>query len=432
MSNKIAEKISIATSIINDQATKEDKLGFAPYIDALASFIVHHDTKPPLTVSIEGDWGAGKTSFILQLKETLKDMKKITFSFNALIHDKEDALCAAFAEEFIQEIPKQIWKIVRYNIFYILRHLFLASYKDMKINLSHENRKEFSGAFKTRLTSFRLLKRKNLSFIEAWKSFFCEYFKNTLKLLQILKETFFLFPPPRIKLLIKRIKWSYLFFSLLKAVLWGAFTSLIVWVLYSYTDVLTWFMKAEKINDNMIYESGGFLIFIYILYKIYNFIHDSKDVVSKLVDLKKVTASPDYQGQKSFISVFHDDFKKIIESYTGKKPVYVFIDDIDRCSVLSVDNIMKMLNLMITNNLPLIFVIGMDRKKVAAAIAESHKAILKYLLPANIEFSEKQSLGFDPLDGLGFGYEYIEKFFQVSFTVPKPTTSVLEDFLSSI
>ena len=56
------------TVTIGDQPTKEDTLGFKPYVIAIAKFLTAPDTKPPLTISIEGEWGRGKSSFMKQLK----------------------------------------------------------------------------------------------------------------------------------------------------------------------------------------------------------------------------------------------------------------------------------------------------------------------------------------------------------------------------
>src|SRR6266481_4757965 len=64
---------SILPASPNDQATIEDSLGFTPYARALASFLTHKDTKAPLAISIEGEWGSGKSSFIRQLEKHLRE-----------------------------------------------------------------------------------------------------------------------------------------------------------------------------------------------------------------------------------------------------------------------------------------------------------------------------------------------------------------------
>jgi predicted KAP-like P-loop ATPase len=51
---------------INDQPAKNDTLGFKPYVKAIADFLTDTFTEPPLTISIEGQWESGKSSFMLQ------------------------------------------------------------------------------------------------------------------------------------------------------------------------------------------------------------------------------------------------------------------------------------------------------------------------------------------------------------------------------
>ena len=57
-----------SNSTIGDRPAVEDTLGFQPYVIAIAEFLTHPDTKPPLTISIEGAWGRGKSSFMKQLE----------------------------------------------------------------------------------------------------------------------------------------------------------------------------------------------------------------------------------------------------------------------------------------------------------------------------------------------------------------------------
>jgi hypothetical protein len=50
-----------------DVAAEEDSLGFKLYVESIADFLTSEKTVPPLTLSIEGQWGCGKSSFMKQL-----------------------------------------------------------------------------------------------------------------------------------------------------------------------------------------------------------------------------------------------------------------------------------------------------------------------------------------------------------------------------
>jgi len=102
---------SIAAANISDQAAAQDLLGFTPYVEAIAEFLTNEETQPPLTLSVEGGWGSGKSSFMKQLQEEIKQLQRQKNQpepkmvwFNAWRHDKVEALWAAFALEFLRQI----------------------------------------------------------------------------------------------------------------------------------------------------------------------------------------------------------------------------------------------------------------------------------------------------------------------------------------
>jgi nucleoside-triphosphatase THEP1 len=60
-----------ATSDKPIHEVKQDSLGFDTYVNALRDFIVSKDTSTPITISIDGPWGTGKSSLMLMLKGKL-------------------------------------------------------------------------------------------------------------------------------------------------------------------------------------------------------------------------------------------------------------------------------------------------------------------------------------------------------------------------
>ena len=57
--------------IASDQPTLEDQLSHAFYGDAIADFIRHPQTLPPLTIGLKAPWGAGKTSLMRMIQNNL-------------------------------------------------------------------------------------------------------------------------------------------------------------------------------------------------------------------------------------------------------------------------------------------------------------------------------------------------------------------------
>ena len=67
-----SSETSILNTSVGDQAAIQDSLGFTPYVTAIAEFLINEQTKPPLTMSIEGEWGSGKSSFMKQLQKEIE------------------------------------------------------------------------------------------------------------------------------------------------------------------------------------------------------------------------------------------------------------------------------------------------------------------------------------------------------------------------
>jgi hypothetical protein len=57
--------------IARDFWTADDRLGYGLYADAIAAFIRHEETRPPLTIGVKAPWGAGKTSLMRMVQERL-------------------------------------------------------------------------------------------------------------------------------------------------------------------------------------------------------------------------------------------------------------------------------------------------------------------------------------------------------------------------
>lgn len=65
---------TLLTAPDSDEPTSEDKLGLEGETDALASLIAARSTRPPLSIAILGDWGAGKSSFMLQIQKRVANL----------------------------------------------------------------------------------------------------------------------------------------------------------------------------------------------------------------------------------------------------------------------------------------------------------------------------------------------------------------------
>lgn len=67
-----------------DEAAEEDLFKITDYIGGLADFIQKCNT--PMTISIQGSWGTGKTSIMNIIKINLKKRLPLRFTQFGLIH----------------------------------------------------------------------------------------------------------------------------------------------------------------------------------------------------------------------------------------------------------------------------------------------------------------------------------------------------------
>ncbi len=355
----LTEQASIAVGGVSDHVALVDTLGFKPYVRAVAMFLRHKRTTPPFTMSIDGEWGCGKSSFMRQLQteletpETLKDQatwvngkpnlpegwkKPITIWFNPWRHDKDESLWAAFALTCLRVIPKQL------------------------------------GAWGRQAAYWRRMWRR-------------------------IKK------PAALEGLLKTIG-KYVVAA-------GACVAL-----FLYSNEL-----AQKIagGDQALFIErafggtalGALLLTATRLWKLV------EPVVKEPIaaDLAQHLKAPDYASKVAYLEQFHEEFSASIRDLAPDRDVFVFIDDLDRCEVPRAAELMQAINLLTASDAPLYFIIGMDREKVAAGVAAKHKPVLEYL---------------DGVKGLDFGYNFIQKFIQLPFRVPKPTGDQLERMLDTV
>ena len=315
---------SISLSTLSDNATNNDQLGFAVYVNAISNFFLSKDTKSPLTLSIEGEWGAGKSSFLKQLKTSLKEKdsrNSLFVEFNSWEHNNRESIGEAFTLKFIENLNGQSASDETTPSY------FKSILKDITVRNSRgDNVKLFLKYFFYILVIMFLIINVRGSFIPV-------FLVITLKLI-----------------------WSYIKFR----------------------------------------RSGGKL------------------------DPAKIKASPaksDLKRPPYSSEEFDQEYKRINESSIQGKKIFVFIEDLDRCHAAVVTELVETLSMMTSKLTNIIYILEMDRNKVAIEIARRNA----HLVPHS-----------DEAANLEYGYEYIEKFIQLSFRLPKLSTADLKAYIEAI
>jgi len=392
---------SVQAAFAYDQPSDVDTLGFQPYVEAVATFLANPETRAPLAMSVEGEWGVGKTSYMRQLEKQLGSdyeehrwgfrkrlktklvqsrqcfvrgfrkltrkkgfrqtagksesppQRPLTVWFNAWRHDKEDSLWAAFGTVFIREIKKtQSW---------------------------------------TR----RMMAKTKLLWLQfewsSWPSFLREF-------------------------------WILL--------AWGAAIAFVVYLPFS-DIVRDWMKESTGADESLLTAMARFLLgehqwwgqwVVPILVAIPFFRRILKTIGNPLeVNLQQYFRSPNWSQRVVFIEQFHRDFKRIVRALVGERKVFVFVDDLDRCDIPKSAELMQAFNLLINDDPSLVFILGMDRGKVAAGLTVKFKKIIPYVIPAAAKVDPSGRQIIDPARATRFGHDYLEKFIQIRFHVPGPT-----------
>ncbi len=391
---------------VQDQPTDEDRLGFDPYVKAVADFLSDPGTQPPLTLSIEGDWGSGKSSFMSQVAKRLRAWQgpHLKERMRTALKGKASGKSERSDEEK-RERPG------------LLKRLFRALTSPRPLILSfniwrHDKEEAVWAAFA--LGIMRQLRQQC-----GWPRRFLGW----------------------LRLSWWRLQWIHSFFILLRILGWGV---IIVLVVNVASDLKSLKGKSAAQEAPGIIgasqdasDSVGVFDFLgdldssaprlALLVLVVTVLLNAKQLLGNPLDLEmgKYLRSTGWEDRIAFIERFHEDFDRMVRAYAGDRRVYIFVDDLDRCDVPKAAELMQAINLLIAENPKIFFILGMDRQKVAAGLAVKYERLFPYLFEG-LATLDKDSV---KADGLEHGYEFIEKFVQISFQLPKPSSRDIENLL---
>ena len=103
----ITYKENISNNFGNDKAIEhshEDRYGYRPLVDALASLITSHETTAPFSIVIDGAWGSGKSSIMNMVKNRIEAFGVQSIFFNVWYHQNEEHILANLIENFYAKL----------------------------------------------------------------------------------------------------------------------------------------------------------------------------------------------------------------------------------------------------------------------------------------------------------------------------------------
>lgn len=364
--------------------------------EALARFLASAETQTPLTVSVEAPWGAGKTSFMSHLRKRLEAEMIPTVWFNPWKHEAGKTMWAAFAVEYERQMGAKCGRLGK------LRR---------RVGLSWQR---LSG-------TERLLLAARLGL----------WLLGIGALLWLLCQGMKLEPspdgkaaPPITDLLAQKLPLlgvPLLLWGLLKDLVSSLGSPLKVDV----AGIFTHNHHEEGVDDlHRFHEDFARLMRVYHpangwwvrLLRWWDELYDSMDDHWK----------KHWHALRNLALGRGDDPMPEPPRRYEMRRVVVFIDDLDRCEAPKAADVLQSLHLMLnvtescltdataeSETPEMICVLGMDREKVAAAVAAKHEKLLPLLLDAD-EKTGNVSRGL----AMGFGHEFLEKFIQLTLHLP--------------
>ena len=90
-----------------EDPTPNDKLGFGPYVSGIENIIRNAPAANlPFAIGVYGPWGAGKSSFMLQLKRNLEITNYQTLWFDAWKYDNIADVRSALIHSIFQKMKE--------------------------------------------------------------------------------------------------------------------------------------------------------------------------------------------------------------------------------------------------------------------------------------------------------------------------------------
>lgn len=418
--------------IARDYWTLRDRLSYSHYADAIAEFVRHRQTRPPLTIGLKAPWGAGKTSLMRMIQNNLDprdgerpcgirldrgDADPSRRRWSRMFRRRKAApearmtnldilretgpddvtpepaarLRARLAEDapvragdwrptvwfnpWMYQNGEQIWAGLAHEIITQVTERLPVRDRErfwLRLNLARIDRSVI------RRRWYRLLAERLLPFLAVW----VVAFLITLAWLVVGQ----LIDPLRGPL--RGVSAAVLGTGTIALIAGGAGQTL------SFLGKAATGPLSALVRKPDILGGGHRLL---------------GDQMKTGFD--KIVPDPGYAGRLGFLHLVHSDMKRVLDLIaTPERPLVVFVDDLDRCSPSAVTQVIEAVNLFLAGEFPnCVFVLGMEPGAVAAHVEVAYQDLVK-----------AQRDGRLAGDWSTLGWRFLEKIVQLPLSIPAP------------
>ena len=382
---------AIAKKSTSDIWTIEDQLGYASYAQAIAKLILDGKAEPPLTISIQAPWGQGKTSLMRMIKHKLEhginSDKPVTqypppAQENAPGTQSKLNNLNTWIKQEQTETDETMLTVARGTIPCVwFNPLYFQNSNQVWSGLAHAILHQLVDQLPNQLQKERFWFRLRLARLDTHA---------------IRRDIH--------KLILER--W------LPKGLVW--FVLLLIMIAQSFTNTEVGQYLQQHLWPHSIPFIGAIGSFIF------QWLNKNKDWA--LNDkLAKYIKEPDYANDMGLLHLVDHDLDRALQLLIGENErLVVFIDDLDRCTPTTVNDILLAINQFISvQHRKLYFILGMDTHMVAMAIETA---------------SDKQAATYNKNrhTSKGYGWRFMEKFVQLPFFIPRIQSTEARKFLDTL
>jgi hypothetical protein len=407
-----------------DFYTTTDTIGYAAYADAIARAIQHKETKPPLTVGIKGAWGAGKTSLMRMVQDRL-EWPQGTHSESQEVKRRQIHLTPRARELTYQGQQSNRLGLDGVRNGTVLRALAIEPGPDTEPQVIKAKPNPLP-AEDPEVTGWRPTVWFNpwmyQTAEQVWAGLAYEIIKQITDRMSVTEREFFW-----LRLNLKRVDEQAvrrkIYGIIIDRLVPYAFAMLIfatVGLAFLATDISRWWTVGLAGGAPAAFGLIGIaqsrrVLAAPVSGSMSQLIQPAtagRNLASGTVDglYQEVVEAPDYVVKSGFFYLVRADVQRVLDLVaTGKQPVVVFVDDLDRCSPGTVVQVIEAINLFLAGEYPnAIFVVAMEPEMVAAHIESAYEDLVKAIDNAGMAEARSVTLG----------WKFLEKVVQLPLTLP--------------
>lgn len=420
------------------QNIKQDKLDFKIYVNALHSFILSKDTTTPITISIDGPWGTGKSSLMSMLKGKLdpqrNGVRKLYEWFAVLLPwwrwyfgFLKSSIAKWFGKTVISLfVRNDVDEDGIYLYFGQNNKRFHKYISDIVEGFSIDSEvlnQTGNEKMEERIRKWAMVHANCESmqppyhyavWLNAWKFDNQEEVWASLALatMEQIKQKHGLLWRLRfwLELTFSRFSFWYGLWQVIKQFL----VPLVFAVVAAYYEVI---MGSFDVQLDAFAQYGSPLLWAGVIISgILAVSSIFKDPFQ--IPLDKVFDRPNYKDKVKFLSHFEKDFARIVRAATKngfgwkRSKLVIFIDDLDRCEPPKSADIVEAVNLFLDAE-GCVFVIGMDSESVAKSVEVKYKDLFERMKAENTGV-------------VSLGRSFLDKIVQIPFSVPRATSDQIK------